>query len=103
MATYILSFGRHAKHELKLADQLPDSSLSTSEIIRTTSGLSSKMIHTRVEENEAVRANQIDTTATRLTTEQKDEFLSVGIIEVVYKLLALADGHATIKSEVAIP
>ena len=58
---------------------------------------------TRVEEDETVRADQVDTAATGLTREQEDKVLGiVRIVELVDQLLTLLDRRAALKTEVAV-
>lgn len=59
--------------------------------------------HTGIKEDETVRTNQIDSTATCLAAKQEYKLFTLGIIELIHKFLPLADGHAPIESEAAIP
>ena len=57
---------------------------------------------TRIEEDESVRTNQVDTASSGFATQQEDEFLPLGIVELIDELLTLVDGHSSVKSEVSI-
>ncbi len=53
-------------------------------------------IHTWVEEDKAIRANQIDTTTSGFAAKQENELLPGGIIELVDEFLPFVDGHSTV-------
>lgn len=57
---------------------------------------------TRVKKDETICANKIDTASTSFAAEQKYKFFTGGVIELVYKLLPLVDGHGAVESEVSI-
>lgn len=99
--TYILSFDRLAKHEQGLADPRQDSSL-----LNYTWGSEwrqKQAFDTRVKQNKAVGANKVDTTSSGLATEKEDEFLPLGVVELIDKLLPLRDAHTAVESEAPIP
>ena len=56
----------------------------------------------RIKENEAIGANEIETAASSFTTEQKDEFFALWIVEFVNKLLSLVDVHGAVEAKTAI-
>lgn len=58
---------------------------------------------TWVEKNQTVGADEVDTTATSLATEEEDELLAFGIVELIDELLTLRDVHRAVESEVPIP
>ncbi len=96
---HILSFVRHAIHARGPVDQQQDSNLFST-IREDRNGMSGE--HTRVEQYETICANQVDTTSSSLTTEQKDELFSIRIIELVDEFLTFVDCHTTVQSEVAV-
>jgi len=51
---------------------------------------------TRIEQDETIGSDKIQTTTTSLGTEQEHEFWRFGIIEPVYQLLSLLYGHSPI-------
>jgi hypothetical protein len=59
--------------------------------------------HTRIEQNETIRANEIDPASTSLATKQEYKLFTLGVVELVYQFLPFADGHAPIKPEAAVP
>jgi hypothetical protein len=85
-----------------LADQRRDSSLSqlnVEQVLRHHE----ECIHTRIKQDETIRANEIDPTSTRLATKQEYELFTLGIVELIHQFLPFADGHAPVESEAAIP
>lgn len=48
---------------------------------------------TGIEENEAVGSDEVDSTATRLTTEKENELLAIWIVELINKLLTFGYRH----------
>jgi len=56
----------------------------------------------RVEEDEAVRADEVETAATSFGGEEEDEFGAFGVVEFVDELLALAHVHGAIETETAV-
>lgn len=52
--------------------------------------------HTRIEEDEAIGPDEVDTASTRLATQQEYEFLAVGVVELVDKFLSLIDCHCAV-------
>ena len=57
---------------------------------------------TGVKEDETVCADEIDTTSSGLATQQEDELLSFGIVELINELLSLGNGHRAVQTEVAV-
>jgi hypothetical protein len=57
---------------------------------------------TRVEQDKAIRANQVDTTATSFAAKQENEFFPLGVIKLINEFLTLIDSHRSVKSEEAI-
>lgn len=99
--TYILSSDRHAIHEQALADLQQGSNLRDTEI-NQSSKWDRIQEHTWVEEDKAVRADEVDTASSSLATEKKHELLAVRVIELVDKLLPLVNRHGAVQAEVAI-
>ena len=58
---------------------------------------------TRVEEDEPVSTDQVDTTSTGLATQQEDKLLAVRVIELVNQLLPLVDRLRAVQAEVPVP
>lgn len=58
---------------------------------------------TRVEEDEPVSANQVNTTSTGLATQEEDELLAVGVVKLVDQLLTLVDRLRAVQAEVPVP
>ena len=58
---------------------------------------------TRIEEDEPVRADEVDTAPTSLTAEQKDKLLAGGVVELIDQLLPLVDRHCAVETEVTVP
>lgn len=98
--TYILSSGRHATLERELADRQQGSSLPG---ISVHSSLELNKEHTRIEEDQTVCTNEVDTTSAGFATQQEHELLAFWIVELINELLSLVDGHCTVQSEVAVP
>ena len=46
---------------------------------------------TRVEEDQSVSTDQVDTTATGFAAQQEDELFAIGVIELIDELLTLVD------------
>lgn len=61
------------------------------------------VVHTRIEENQSIRPNEVDTTSTSFTTQQEYELAAIGIIKLIHQFLALGDRHGSIKAKVPIP
>jgi hypothetical protein len=59
--------------------------------------------HTGIEQYESICTNEIDPAPAGLATKQEYKFFTFGIIKLIYQFLPFADGHASIKSEAAIP
>lgn len=55
-----------------------------------------------VEEYQSVGPNKVETTPSSFTTEKEYELISVGIVELIHKLLALRDIHRSIEAKGAI-
>lgn len=99
---YILSSGHHARHGRVLAGRQQDSSLHRSMspmVILFMRGEG----HTRIEEDEPVRADEVDTASTSFATEQEDELLAIRVVELIDKLLAFVDSHRAVQTEVSVP
>jgi hypothetical protein len=58
---------------------------------------------TRIEKNQAIRPDQINTTTSSLATQQEYEFLAFRIVKLIDELLSFWYSHGTIQSEVTIP
>ena len=65
--------------------------------------LVSGRIPVRIEEDKAIGADEVETTATGFGREQENELLTGRVVEFLHELLALVDVHGTIKSKAAIP
>jgi hypothetical protein len=57
----------------------------------------------RIEQDETICSDQVDTTTTGFTTQQKDGFFAFWIVEPVDKLLSLVDVHCTIQPKAPVP
>ena len=52
----------------------------------------------RIKQYEAVRSDEIDAAASRLATQQKDEFVSVWIVETINQFLTLVHVHGSVEA-----
>jgi hypothetical protein len=57
----------------------------------------------RIEQDQTVGTDQVDTTSTSFTTEQEDEFFPFRIIEAVDQLLTLVYVHGTVQPQASVP
>lgn len=56
----------------------------------------------RVKQDEAICADQVNSTTAGFATQQKDSFFALWIVESVDKLLSLVDVHRTIQSQASV-
>lgn len=56
----------------------------------------------RIEQDQTICANQVDTTTTGFTTQQEDRFFPFWVVEAVDKLLSLVDVHRAIQSKTPV-
>ena len=64
--------------------------------------LVSRRVPVRIEENEAVGADEVKAAAAGLAAEEEDELFAVRVIELVDELLALGDVHGAVEAEAAV-
>ena len=84
-------------------DRQPDSSLAGRFCQSTPPQANPCTRLTRVEEDQTVRADQVDTTSTSLTAQQENELLAIRVVELINQLLPLIDRHCAVETEVTIP
>ena len=61
------------------------------------------MRRTRVEQNQAVCADEVDTTSTGFATKQEDKLLPIRVVKLIDQLLPFVDRHGAVQTEVAVP
>lgn len=101
--THNPSSDRHAKHERGLACPRQGSNLYVTDFAFNLTSLEcsieSELKRTRIEQDQTIRTDQIDTTSTSFRTQQEDEGFSIWIVELVDQLLSFVRIHRSIESE----